>query len=159
MGKIYIASSLHNWREVHRLRDRFSGLGVELTFDWSRRGADIAADVPHQDVQDVSALAEYARSEVDGVLNSDCLLLVWPCRNGSHFEAGLAFARRIPIVFLLPEPGGRDPHRWTSFHALPEFVKVFSEDEAVATVLEILNGELTPKPYASDHHVMDCYRK
>lgn len=138
MGRLYIASSLHNSARVVRLRDHFHTLGHQLTYDWTDHGY----------VHDQTELAHVAYREVAGVVHAQCVLMVLPARLGSHFEAGVAFALRIPIVLLDDLPA--DHAALVSFHQRPELIKCITEDAAVRTVLNILDGT-----HATIQHMMD----
>jgi len=124
-GRLYIASSLLNRDRVQALRDHLAReCGVELTYDWSVHGY----------VEGEAARSEIAGLEAEGVCRAECVLLVMPGRNGSHFEVGMAFALQIPIVVLAED----ESLLQTSFHWRPELLKCHSERDAISAVLEIL---------------------
>lgn len=137
-GTLYIASSLNNLGRVRQLRDRFLEEGVRLTWDWTTYGY----------VDDPARLIEVSTRETEGVAMARCLLLVTPAREGSHWEAGMAFARRTPIVLLDEQPGDR----FISFHQRPELLKCTEESAAVKTVLELLGGSRRP-----GRHIMERF--
>ena len=130
-AELYIASSLYNAPRVRSLRDRFLGEGVGLTFDWT---TFLSADGPSDILSPSDELARVAGLEAEGVARASCILMVFPGRNGTHFEAGIAFGRQIPIVVL----NDLDLPFNVSFHYRPELLKFNSEDRAVHAVLEIL---------------------
>jgi nucleoside 2-deoxyribosyltransferase len=100
-------------------------------------------------ITDVDQLPDIAGKEAIGVAQADCVLLVTPARLGSHFEAGIAFARGIPIVMLIEDQA---THTWVSFHLRPELIKCYTEDEAIATVLGVLDGTVS-----TSRHLMGQY--
>lgn len=137
---LYIASSLDNAQRVRSLRDRFRRLGVALTYDWTVHGYVS----PDADDGRVSG------DEIAGVISARCLLFVAPGRQGSNFEAGIAFARRIPIV-LLNDTG---LPLTVSFHRRPELIRCQAEQEAVKVVLDIVGqGVVQQQP-----HIMERYQ-
>lgn len=88
--KIYIASSLFNIERVQQLRDMFIEQGMEISYDWTTHGK----------LEDLSKLKEAGINETRGVVECDILFMVFPARNGSHVELGIAIALNKPVVIL-----------------------------------------------------------
>jgi hypothetical protein len=134
---LYIASSLYNTPRIRSLRDRFLGEGVALTFDWTTL---VSGDAPTNLLDSGRPLlapeemARVAGLEAQGVARAKCVLMVFPGRQGTHFEMGMAYGLGIPIVVLNDQGLPFN----TSFHYLPGLLKFNSEDLAVCAVLEIL---------------------
>jgi hypothetical protein len=105
--------------------DRFEREGVQITYDWTTHGQ----------VYSEGELIELGILEEKGVLDCDVFLLVFPGRNGAHFEFGLARGRGKHIV-LLEEV---EVERKTFYH-LPGIVRFDTEDEAVQHILEHMDG-------------------
>lgn len=126
MPKIYIATSLKNAARAKELQERFLELGITCTYDWT----------VHGQVFSVEELAKFGLAEEQGVKDADVFLMIFPGRNGSHFEMGLARGLGIPIV-LLEETVVEQK----TFYYLPDLHKVKTEDEAVAIVLNIIRHQ------------------
>lgn len=91
--KIYIASALANSDNVQKLRDRLISLGHTITYDWTT----------HNRVDDVTKLQEIAYNEMNGVLDADLLLVLWPGGFGTHCEIGIAAAVGKPTYMCIPD--------------------------------------------------------
>lgn len=126
MPKIYIATSLKNAARAKELQERFLEIGIACTYDWT----------VHGQVFSVEELAEFGLAEEQGVRDADVFLMIFPGRNGSHFEMGLARGLNIPIV-LLEEAVVEQK----TFYHLPDLHKVKTEDEAIAIILNILRHQ------------------
>lgn len=119
--KIYIASSLKNYKRVIYLRDKLAEYGIWLTYDW--------ADKLNSTEE---SLREIAEIEYKAVLDCHLLFFVCPSGRGGHFELGLAYAKNKPIVLL------RDDNEPIAFYLLPGIELVYSEKEAIELILELL---------------------
>jgi nucleoside 2-deoxyribosyltransferase len=134
MNNIYIASTLSNAPRVRHLRDVFKKHNVGLTYDWTshNNGVPYVSNDDHQMKMDV------AEKEVTGVYLAKAVLVVMPGYNGTHFEFGMAFAWRKPIILLADEQlSGNLP----SFHFLKSVIKTTSEQDAINAVLSVLHGD------------------
>jgi len=130
MKSLYIASSLLNKERVQSIRNKFLNRGISISYDWTTHGF----------VEDLSELPNIAEKELHGVLNADCILMVLPARNGSHFEFGYAIAMQKPVVIL----NDQDDYVPTSFHFLnSDIYRIYTkrnEDDAIDFVTNILKG-------------------
>jgi len=122
---LYIAGSLLNKDRVAELRDKFAARGIGLTYDWTTHGW----------VKEIDLLQEVAFKEAEGVVAAKCILMMGSGRNGTHFEAGIAWTLKKPIVMYIED---LDKHVWTSFHQRSEIIKVYSEAEALDQVERII---------------------
>jgi len=128
MRSLYIASSLLNKERVQSIRNKFLDRGIPISYDWTAHGF----------VEDTSELPNIAEKELDGVRQADCLLMVLPARNGSHFEFGYAVAQDKSIVIL----NDQDDYVPTSFHFLDSekyniHIKK-NENDAIDFIVDIL---------------------
>jgi len=141
MRSLYIASSLLNKERVQSIRNYFLDKGIPISYDWTAHGF----------VEDLDELPNIAEKELDGVRQADCILMILPARNGSHFEIGYAMAQNKPIVIL----NDQDDYVPTSFHFLDS--KKYNihvrknEDDAIDLVINILGDsqhyqQFTPFP-------------
>jgi nucleoside 2-deoxyribosyltransferase len=128
MRSLYIASSLLNKERVQSIRDKFLNRNIPISYDWTIHGF----------VEDLNILPKIAEEELDGVKQADCVLMILPARNGSHFEFGYAVALNKPVVIL----NDQDDYIPTSFHFLDSkkynvYIKN-NEDEAIDFAINIL---------------------
>ena len=122
-GKIYVGTSLHNAKRAKELITRFEELGIQCTYDWTQHGQVFSQE----------ELTKYGLAEEQGVAEADVFLCVFPGRCGTHFEMGLARGLKIPIVLLEEEIVEQK-----TFYYLPGLHRVKTEEQAVATILNIL---------------------
>lgn len=135
-GRLYVGSSLRNGDRARQIMDRFESEGVQITYDWTAHGQ----------VYNEDELIELGILEEKGVLECDVFLLVFPGRNGSHFELGLARGTGKHIV-LLEEV---EVERKTFYHLprrdeWPAIVRFAEEDDAVQYILAYLGSLPPPK--------------
>ena len=127
---LYIASGLQNRARIIDLIDKFESLGISISYNWCSHGQ----------VFNLDQLRAIAQNEINGVLNAKCILVVMPGGRGTHYEMGVAWAMKKPIVMLIEDI---NKHQWTSFHMLPEIIIVHTEDEAISLVEKILKDGFT----------------
>lgn len=131
MGKVYVASSLHNAGRVRHIQNRFVAEEIFVTYDWT----------VHNQVFDLGDLARIGELEEQGVRDCDLFFMIHPARNGAHCELGMArvlgkhivILEEVPVpelkTFYFRPPGHHRPiHRFTN------------EDEAIDFSLELLRG-------------------
>jgi len=141
--KVYIASTLSNWKRVRSIRDQLADRGVKLTYDWTQWGEDIygsGTEVRPAGIKSDEKLAEIAMGEVNGVRDADAILLVLPGERGSHFELAIAWVARKPIVVLTD---GETAPRPTSFHYLPRIERTDNEQVAIDRTIELIEMGLS----------------
>lgn len=124
--KIYVASSLHNATRAREVMDLLESNGYRITYDWT----------PHGQVYSEEDCANIAILEEQGVLDCDVFLMVFPGRTGSHIEFGLARSAGKHIILLQEEA---ETER-KSFYYLPGIVRVQTEKEAIAHILDHIGG-------------------
>ena len=123
-GRIYVGTSLKNAQRANELQKRFRDAGCEITYDWT----------VHGQVYNDEELAQYGIEEERGVKNADVFFMVFPARNGAHFEMGLARGLGIKIVLLIEHSQEKK-----TFYYLPGVARFTDEDEAVHHTLEFLD--------------------
>lgn len=79
--KTYIATSIARVKDQQELANFLKGMGVSLTFDWTREGT--LAGKPHPVV---------AHAEISGVVEADFVVVLLPGGRGTHAELGAALA-------------------------------------------------------------------
>lgn len=130
MSTVYVASSLHNKERTSEIVSKLKQLGLTITYDWTQHGF----------IDDEHDRAAAAYDEINGVSEADVLLIVWPGRNGTHFEWGVAYGSGKPVVVLL-EDNNDNSYGMTSFHHMhwPIFKDI---DSAIKKVFELATGGL-----------------
>ena len=144
--RIYIASTLSNWKKVRELIKIFEFYKITITMDWTLWGEQIfSKKCDTKPDFDKDVLAQKAEEELSGVLDARYLLVVLPGGKGTHFEYGafytlhhiqrppdnLSSQWKAPIT-ILDEVIAEIP---TSFHYLESVHRTFSREEAVTAVL------------------------
>ncbi len=96
--RFYIASGLDNRERVKTVIERLTRLGHTISYDWTEHG-----DVRERGLD---VLTSIASSEVFGVIDAECVLLMLPGGKGTHTELGLALASRSnKRIYLWSETG------------------------------------------------------
>lgn len=125
---LYIASTLDNKERVGQLIQIFRAVGIDVTYDWTEHGR----------VFNQEELQLIGLRELQGVRDASVILLVTPAGHGSHFEAGAGYISGKPLVILYEEPLAKP----TSFHHLPGVRRCSDVDQAIALVIDSLEGRL-----------------
>ena len=125
LGKVYIGTSLHNAGRANEIREKLQSLGITCAYNW----------MVHGQVFTEEELTKFGIAEENGVSEADVFLMVFPGRNGTHFEMGLARGLNIPIVMLEEAEVEQK-----TFYYLPGIHKAKTEDEAIEYILQILRG-------------------
>lgn len=99
--KYYIASGIENIGVVQRTRDYLKSFGHEITHDWTLHGRVWS--------KGLKICEETLDLEINGVLNADVVIVLWPGGRGTHVELGLAIGAGKRIIFYSPEPGHHKP--------------------------------------------------
>ena len=145
--KLYIASTLSNWKRVRRFYKFFESYGIEIAYDWTQYGEEISPNVERD--KNKQSLQRKAEQEFTGVRLCDHLFAIMPGGRGTHFELGMAYgllnAQIVAIeerwpneiigpkgITLLDETNDPGP---VSFHYLPFLVRTTSLRQAVVQVL------------------------
>ena len=135
--KVYVASTLVNWKRVRSICDKFKSRGIQITYDWSVHAEKIfgeGTEINPEGIPKIDKLAEIALDEVRGVLDCDTILVIMPGERGSHFELAMAWCTATPIVMLMD---GETAPRPTSFHYLPRIERITNEQRAIERTIEL----------------------
>ena len=103
--RYYIATALERAEDHKALAKALSARGWTCTYDWTAHGS----------VQGHGAarMAEVAAAELQGVIESDAVIVLLPGGRGTHCELGAALAAGVPVVLVghatdLFDASGRD---------------------------------------------------
>jgi len=94
-----------------------------VTYDWTQHGQ----------VYSEEELAKYGQLEEQGIRDCDVFLLVFPGRNGSHFEFGLAYGLGKQIVIL-----EETEEEQKTFYHLPGIIRTKAENAAISIIVGIM---------------------
>lgn len=130
-AKFYVATTLDNADQAKLVSRRLSDFGHELTYDWTVHGR----------VYDQDLKKEIAIKEVNGVLEADVLVMLWPGQRGTHVEFGVALATNKPVFFIVPPEFNID----ISFYNHPNVLKFDNLDKAIEVIhkhLSVFESEM-----------------
>lgn len=99
--KYYIASALENIEVVRRVRDYLKSFGHEITYDWTSHGPVWS--------KGLKVCEEVCQLEINGVLNADIVIVLWPGGRGTHAELGMSIVAGKRIIFYSPVTGHHTP--------------------------------------------------
>lgn len=128
--KYYIATKLENHVSHNDLRDWLTSLGHIVTYDWTQHGPVYPLGV--------DVIREVAEKEIQGVIDADYVIVLWPGGRGTHAELGAAIAANKSVIFYSPVD---DHHKATketcAFYHHPN-VKRFDQLESMMQYLRTL---------------------
>ena len=124
-GTVYVGTSLHNANRASHIMECLKQENVHITYDWTKHGQ----------VYSEEDLARIAIDEEQGVINCQVFFMIFPGRNGTHIEFGLARGLKKHIV-LLEEV---EVERKTFYH-LPDINRFKTETEAIQHTLQFLDS-------------------
>ncbi|MCG8434331.1 MAG: nucleoside 2-deoxyribosyltransferase [Gammaproteobacteria bacterium] len=114
--KVYVAGKLTDRAIVKDVMKAIRDLGHQITFDWTVRGS--VADRP-------DLRASVADSEIYGVQEANCLVVVLPGGRGTHVELGAALARGKSVYMLHLEEDSKDEYEYECVFYYHKLVKHF----------------------------------
>ncbi len=130
--KYYIATSLSRMGDHNLVRDAFSALGYEISYDWTSHGSVKSTSKER--------LQQVAINDLKGVSGADFVLVLLPGGHGTHLELGYSIASGKRVFLhsedpLLFEPG---PQTNTFYHH-PEVIRLSCP---LADLAEVVHGAL-----------------
>jgi len=129
--KTYIATSIARVKDQQDLADALKGMGVDLTFDWTRHGT--LAGKPHPVV---------AHAEITGVVEADFVVVLLPGGRGTHAELGAALASGKTVFIHAADAAtllGADTYTCVFYsHPLVQLV-IGSKEDLLLTIHRHLN--------------------
>jgi hypothetical protein len=85
MKTFYIASSLKNIEIVRFVSERFINEGFVHAYDWTL----------NDNITSINQLKDIGNREIEAVLKSDFIVVLFPAGKGSHVEFGIALGNGI----------------------------------------------------------------
>lgn len=124
--KFYIATRLENVAAHTRVARQLIAAGHVLTYDWSTHGAVFR--------EGLSRIKEVAHREMQGVVQADIIVMLWPGGRGTHVELGLALALGKPVIIVSNEDGHHEPSPDTcAFYHADGVILVRTVEDAILT--------------------------
>jgi nucleoside 2-deoxyribosyltransferase len=90
MSKIYVASSFLNKKEARKAVNKLTRAGATITSRW----------LAHRPTTNPAQWAHEAIKDVQDVLDSDQVVVIWPGRFGTATEIGMALALNKPVHMI-----------------------------------------------------------
>ncbi|MES2122900.1 MAG: nucleoside 2-deoxyribosyltransferase [Chlamydiota bacterium] len=94
--KFYIATSLSRMTAHHMVRDALKTYGHEITYDWTLHGS--VKSVSKERLREVAALM------LDGIDETDFVVVLLPGGSGTHLELGFAIAKGKKVLVHSEDP-------------------------------------------------------
>jgi nucleoside 2-deoxyribosyltransferase len=130
--KVYVASSLElkNHNLINYVCNRFKAAGVSITHEWLSHGL----------VTDQATLKDCCEKEINGVKDSDIVFMLFPARNGTHVELGIAIAQDKPVV-LVTDPKICQVGEEKPFYYADNITRVYDLEEGIKTCITMLQDQ------------------
>lgn len=119
-GKFYCATSLNNADQAKIVIRRLCDFGHECSYDWTSHGK----------VSGHQAMLDICLKELEGVLEADVVVVLWPGRRGTHVELGAALATNKPVFFIVPPDFDAD----VSFYHHTNIITFDNLDKAIEVI-------------------------
>lgn len=98
--RLYVATKFENALNAAVAMDRLTRAGHRITYDWTPEALRRLND-PDAEPRTKQEQVDIALDEVDGVLESDALILLWhEGMQGAWFESGIAAGQAIPVIVV-----------------------------------------------------------
>lgn len=127
--KFYIGSGLKNHELVNSYSKALKEHGWIQTYNW--------VENIHND-KSLENLTSYAQLELQGILDSDVVIIVLPAGRGSHVELGLAIALNKKIFLCASTEEEFNIENTVAFYELPNIIKLIGTSDE--NLKEILKG-------------------
>lgn len=126
--KFYIGSGMKNCELVNYYAKVLKRNGWNQTYNWVE---NINDDVSIED------MTSYAKSESQGIIDSDVVIILLPAGRGAHIELGMALALNKKI-FLCSEINEEfSIENTVAFYGLPNIIKLIgTADENINKILK-----------------------
>lgn len=130
--KFYIASSLKNHEQVHKLSSILIKAGWLHTYDWT---SEISTKVA-----DTEILKRIGENEYKGVKEADIVIVLSPQGKGTHTELGIAIGLNKKIYLCHSDDRSfKCDDNTSTFYWLPQVKQFMGDTEDIAKELLSLN--------------------
>lgn len=132
--KYYIATSLSRFAAHHIVRDALENEGHEISYDWTSHGSVKSTSKER--------LREVATHELEGVSQSDFVVVLLPGGHGTHLELGFALAKGLKVFLHSEDPSLFELGPQTNaFYHHPDVIRLCCPLSEVAVQVQSLLAE------------------
>lgn len=130
--KYYIATSTTRAFAHNVVRDGLKKLGHEITYDWTTHGS--------VRLTSLARLREVAHAELQGILDSDFVVILLPGGKGTHVELGFSIASKKRVLIHSEDPALFElgPEACAFYHHADVIQFSGSIDQAAETVHSLI---------------------
>lgn len=125
MKKFYIASSLKNIETVRFVSELLKQEGFIHTYDWTL----------NDNITSINQLKDIGKKEIDAVMSSDFIVILFPAGKGSHVELGIALGNGIKAYLYSQNDEINDFETTSTFYHLDEICKYKGPIEQLIQVI------------------------
>ncbi|WP_141505732.1 nucleoside 2-deoxyribosyltransferase [Paenibacillus luteus] len=111
--KFYVASSFKNVEVVREVARKLRDRGFTQTYDWTE----------NKDVTTYEQLRDIGEKEKEAIIESDCMVVIYPAGKGSHVELGIALGLGKKIYLYSPDNEINNFNNTSTFYHLREVEK------------------------------------
>lgn len=127
MKNFYIASSFKNIETVRTVSERLRQEGFTHTYDWTINNI----------VNSVEELRDIGKKEMDAVMGSDFIVVLFPAGKGSHVELGIALGKGIKAYLYSQNDEINDLDKTSTFYHVDGVCKCNGTvEELIQTILK-----------------------
>ncbi|MDE7095835.1 MAG: nucleoside 2-deoxyribosyltransferase [Anaeroplasmataceae bacterium] len=113
--KFYIGSAIKNYEAVHSYATVLKEHGWTQTYDW-------VMSINNETSKE--SLTAYAQLELQGVIDSDIVIILLPAGRGAHIELGMALALNKKIFLCSSSLEDFNMENTVAFYELPNIIKL-----------------------------------
>lgn len=127
--KFYVGSGMKNCELVDYYAEKLIEKGWQQTYNWVKNVND---DISIED------MVKYAKSEKQGVLNSDVVIILLPAGRGAHIELGMALALNKKLFLCSLTEEAFNIENTVAFYELPNVVRlVGTPDQNINEIMQV----------------------
>ncbi|MEF3353928.1 group-specific protein [Paenibacillus sp. GYB006] len=127
MKSFYIASSFKNIETVRKVSERLRQEGFTHTYDWTT----------NNNITSIDELKDIGKKEIDAVMCSDFIIVLFPAGKGSHVELGIAIGNGIQAYLYSQNDEINDLETTSTFYHVDGVSKCKGTvEELIQTILE-----------------------
>ena len=113
--KFYIGSGMNNYEIVNLYAKQLKEYGWIQTYDWVKN--------IHNDISKEN-LTKYAQLELQGIVDSDIVIILLPAGRGAHIELGMAVALNKKLFLCSSTEEDFNIENTVAFYELQNIIKL-----------------------------------
>lgn len=127
MKKYYIASSFKNIELVRKVSERLRQEGFTHTYDWTI----------NNNANSIDELRDIGKNEMEAVMSSHFIVVLFPAGKGSHVELGIALGNGIKAYLYSQNDEINDLEKTSTFYHVDGVCKCNGTvEEFIQTILK-----------------------